>query len=388
MRNVARITSIILAAIGAMIDVLQAAAAPTYGLRDLGRDNWKYDLRWEVSSDEVLFGNIAEVVLLADGAVAVADVQLQAVLVFDRDGRMQSRIDVAGSGPGRLSRLGGICADGDDGLMLLQFLPGHVEMVRRDGTPVGSLFRRGSDDSAQGLVGIRQAPGLAVAALLDQSWGEGAETINRFRLAAVDRELQATTTIHDVTFATTARHGVVDETEGYFPLRAWTVIDEHTVALAPNREEYLIEVHDLRTGRTDRLARQVAPVRRSKTEIDRIKAGYVLHENGVRRQMEFRLYDTAEMIQDMTATPAGRLLLATAHRQAESRDGRLRIDLVDPKRRTCAEIEAVLRFDATVDRFFLLPSEDVVVIENGWGSLAADGGDVPAILYWARRRSR
>ena len=115
-----------------------AATIAQHPLDVLPPVTWRHALAWTHSSDNVLFGHLDDVDLLGDGTLAVTDVQLGQVLLIANGGVVQDVLAVAGEGPGRLTRLAGLCELPGEGLLLVQAWPGRGEVIARDGTPVRS----------------------------------------------------------------------------------------------------------------------------------------------------------------------------------------------------------------------------------------------------------
>jgi hypothetical protein len=351
---------------------------------------WDHRLVWSLSSDDVLFGQIAQAVLLDQGLLAVADRQLGQVLLIDDSGRVLDVLPTAGEGPGKVGHLTGLCAVSGGHLMLVQAWPGRAEIVRLDGTPVRSLAARGRErDGVVSLVQVAAGHGLVVGVIAAVRFLEDERSRNILRLGPLGEDLEPLGDVLRREATTVDRMGVIDETALDFPFHSWCILDGGHVAVAPDRTRYLVEVHDLDGGPPRVFSRDLDPLPRPAVEIERLRAGYMLEVDGRRRSLEVRHFLTAQMIQELVALDPSRLLLVTAYRDRDLRDdASARLDLVDLAAASVGAVEVSISWRPDRDRLVVLPNRDLVVLVAGhvvFGDRergpAADPV-APAIMYW------
>ncbi len=355
---------------------------------------WRHELAWKLSSDDVLFGRLAEVDLLADGVLAITDLQLGQVLLLAPDGTVLRVLEVAGEGPGRLSRPAGVCEWDAEHLLLWQAWPGRAEIVRRDGTPVRSLVLGGRDGRLNvgsilalagrrgGLVGVQ-----AEVEILDSQ-----QSLNVLRLCRFADDLVARHDILRCEVATVDRMGLVDETELDFPIHSWSLSGERRVVVAPRRACYRLETYADEHGVGEVFARDLPPLPRRQAEMDLLRAGFTLEVDGQRRAIDFVFHQTAQMIQEIVALDPRTLLLTTAYTfHALERPCTARLDLVDLDAATVREVRLEVPVSPDADRLLLLPNRDVVVLVGGGAALVRGDHEAtaepiaPSIAYWRFR---
>lgn len=360
-------------------------------LRELPPAAWRHELRWVVSSDDWLFGRIGDVDLLADGCLAVVDVQLGQVMIIGPDGSVDRVHAVAGEGPGHLARLTGLCERPGGELWLVQAWPGRVEVVRRDGTPVRSLRLLDASDRGrpQTLLGLTSGWDLLVGVQASVRERDGRTATNVLHLRCYDDDLQAFGDVLATTFVTEERMGFIDETAGYFPQTSWAVVDSGLVVVAPDRDAYRLELRSAAGAIQTTYVRALPPLPRAQEEKDRLAAGFSLEVNGQRRAIEFVFYETAEMIQAIVTLAPQRVLLRTAYCHAGPPAGAAaRLDLVDLAAGTVQEIRLAASVRPHVDRLVALPSGDLVVLKHCEEislrppSDAPHSAGAPEIQYW------
>jgi len=346
---------------------------------------WSYSPAWTLSSDDVLFGHIGGICQLDDGAIVLADVQLRRIIVIGRDGGVISEVAVAGDAPGELSAFAGACCRGDGEVLLVQLFPGRIESIDLHGTPLASLRR--ADDHADGALGfgaVKVSSGV-LGAVLTEFAQQSRNTIdNTLVLAALNGDLTVRGEVHAARFPTTMRQGVMDETEGYFPLQSWAFADSVTAVVAPHRDAMQLHVVDLRTGATTVASRDLAPRPRTAHEVERIEGRYAHIVNGVKQKVEFILFPTSELVQDMVAIGQRTVLMVTSHVAHTAPPGTIRLDLFDAGSLGFTEVAASIAYRPDRDRLFVLPSKDIVVVED----VDDIAGDVPRLRYWRLEESR
>lgn len=372
-----------------------AAATATSTLRELPPSLWTYTHTWSLSSDDVLFGVLIDVDQLAGGDLAFTDGRLGQVLIVDRDGQLRRTLEVAGEGPGRLTRLDALCELPSEDLLLVQAWPGRGEVVDRFGEPVRS--RRSATtrnlDGAPTWIAMASGYGMVAGVVAEVRREDPQVDRSVLRLMLLDPvTLEPGRELLRGEFANTTQMGLIDETVGYFPQRSWAIADQREVVVAPERERYLLEVHDRELGLVERHERPRRPVPRCRAEIERLKAGYTLEVNGQRQAITFVLHQTAEMIQGITALGPRTLLLQTAYTRHALPDGvTARYDLVDLKAGTVREVWLQVPHDAQADRLVLLPDGNLVVLTGampsgpGMPGPATDELLPPTIQFWTRQ---
>lgn len=381
--------------IAAFAILIAAGMAPAaeQTLRDLPPVEWRHELAWTLSSDDVLFGDLAAVVPLAGGEVALVDAQLGQLLFIGPDGDVRRRLDIAGEGPGRLARITGLCELPDDQLLLVQAWPGRGEIIARDGTPRRSV-RGGSgrdDASAPTWLAFQSSAGLVVGVTMEARIVPPTSSHSILRLGCfAPADLQPTAEVLRREFLIEERMGLLDETAADFPLTAWTIVDSSRVAVAPDRDRYRLLIHDLATGRAHAWSRDRQPLPRPQAEKDAFAAGFSLVVNGRPQAIEIVFHETAQMIQEITALAPDTLLLRTAYTFADLPVGTMaRLDLVDLDGGAVREITLTVPLNPWTDRLVVLPGRDILLLRHCGPAfpapptvVAVDSLDPPSLQRW------
>ncbi len=373
-----------------------AAATPVQELVRQPPVTWHHARAWSLSSDEVLFGRLADVIRLADGTLAVADGQLGQVLLLRTDGTLERTLPVAGEGPGRVPRLTGLARTATDELALVQAWPGRVEVVARDGTPRRSLRARANGQVGDGgvatllrlLAGAERWLGLLVH--VDHPRRRQVRT--SVTLAWLDhRDLARRGAVWGQEVITRIEPGVVDETAGHAPHRGWALLADGRAVVAPARAAYRLELHHPVHGLERVLIRTVPTFPRPAAEVARLRRGFRRTVDGRPRPVDLRCHETAEAITRVQVLDSGHVLVTSAHRRHDLPAGvSLRLDLVDLRAATVADVHLRIPRRWDQDALLVLPDRDVVVLREQAGCLSLMGawpdpqgsGRPPAIEYW------
>jgi len=370
-----------------------ATGAAPRRLVDLPVVRWRHTLAWTVSSDEVLFGQITDLVRLRDGAVAAADVQLGQVLVIAAGGTPVQTLAVSGDGPGQVRQLTSLAETATGDLLLVQAWPGRVEAIARDGTPLRSLRPLAKDRQVPVLLRVAPARdlwlGLTVFVRAESPRTE--RTV--LELAWLDpRDLSPIGAVLRRETATEIRPAHVDETASYAPRRAWAILPDGRAVVAPDRDAYRLEVHAPLVGTVAALVRDHTPLPRPDAEAALIRRAFRLEVDGRPRPIEFTLFATAEAIQTIVALDERRLVVGSARTfHALPAGASARCDLVDLAAATVREVLVGVPCVPWRDALVVLDNRDAVVVRHGFGGLAAAGfgplpgedpAGAPVIEYW------
>jgi len=369
------------------------AVAPVALAEADGIEVWRHARRWTVSSDDVLFQRIVRARIDVAGRVTVADAQLLRLLTFGADGELVRRIDLEGEGPGTVRTLVDVFTTPAGDLAVVQNWPGRIVTLSPDGAPRGTAeLARENDAGFLGLGNFDCGGGtVAGVTVLFRNVGRQVQRTTTSLAICDPQRLRPRTVVLERTLEERPRPRVIDETAGYFPNRSWTVSATGDVIVAPDRDRYRLEVHGP-GGRLKRvLTRDVTAPRRSRREIAQLKAGFSLVENGVAQELEFRLYETAELIQAMVPLRDGGVLLRTA---CETRDLPVgvtaRFDRVDLARGRVTEVHVAVPWNPWRDDAYVLPTGDLLIVRGGRPQPPGEEGTLepPALEFWARREGR
>ncbi len=389
-----------LLASGLLAGGLAALAAPVQVLEPAPPVTWRHALAWTLSSDDVLFGRVVDLLQLADGSLAVADGQLGQVLVLERDGTVARILPVAGEGPGQVIRLTGLAETADGELVLVQAWPGRAEVVARDGTPRRSLRAQmtatGGDGAVATLLRLVAGRDRWLGLLVRVDHPDRRRSRTRVDLAWLDPdrlEIEAAAMHQEV--VAEIRPGVVDETAGHAPHRGWTLLADGRALVAPARDAYRLELHHPERGLQHAFTRRVPTYPRPAREIEGLRRGFRRTVDGREVPVDLRYHETAEAVTGVQALGQRQVLVTSAHRFADLPPGvGIRLDLLDlaaPGAATVADVHLGIPLRPDRDELMVLPDRDVVVLRDLPGCLSLMGSwpgsggseEPPAIEYWS-----
>ncbi len=346
-----------------------AAGTITIDLREL----------WRVGADdeEVLLGLPSAAVRDADGNLYLVDLQLATVHVFAPDGTFLRDIGREGEGPGELRRPAGIVLMPDGRLGVAQRFPGRIVLLHPDGTPAGTLLP-GGDATAGGFSSldlVRQRSGVLVVRGARMSRGDGVFR-REIYVAVLDGDGRERARLYGHAQVSDMSRPRFVEKDSYAPPVA--LGPGGTIYLAPERDRYVVRVHDGNGQPLYEITRAWTPRRRTAEEKDRVGRNIMFRRNGRRVRVEREVCDTDPAISALRVTATGELwVLARSGNEPPEPDGFQTWDVFD--RDGHYRYRAAIACEGDPDQDRLLPVDDTtwVLVRGARSAMEAlrGGGD-------------
>lgn len=339
---------------------------------EIGRDANACDVEmaklWELSCDDedIVFGRISGGKVGTDGNAYLLDSQLKRILVIDRVGNVVRTIGREGPGPGELANPTDVIVYGKLGLIVVEHWPSRLVGMTYAGEPLVTIDpSHDLDDYAIYVVHKADySSGRLVCMMSHKTYSGGKESIT-CRLARLsDRgeiEREYLRWSHEYRF----RRDVVDETSGYFPAQAWCLLSDGTLAVAPTRDKYLIELYGVDGDLLRTIGSDFRSPKRTAAELNKIRTMKKKIVNGREVPLQFNLEETDPAILSMQVLDDGSLWVATAMHIRDLAPGEAgRYDVFS--RNGVFVGQHVLHFtnDPSRDRFWLLNDGSVLQVKN------------------------
>lgn len=352
--------------------VLFLSHSPAIGddARVFGVDSERVDLtiQWVLSGDDedIVFGLIGGADVDPDGNVYVLDSQLKSVFVVDPQGEIVRRMGRAGSGPGELMNPSDLILGLDGEVLISEHWPSRIVWLRGDGNPFRTIDPSMDlmDYAIYVIHKVDYSSGV-LASMMSQRNYEGGKEFQISRMVSLGNDSKIATeymtwkTEHD------SRREVIDETAGYFPARAWCLLSDGTLAIAPNRDEFLIEFYNPNGHLLDELKLDYRSPKRTSDEIDRIKQMKKKFVNGKEVPLNFKLEDSDPAIIDMQRQLDGTVWVATSMSSRDLPHGvSARYLVVEDKGSILREVLLSFENRKYFDRFWLLRDGSVLQAKN------------------------
>lgn len=277
-----------------------------------------------IDDEENLLGVVDRVLADDEGNVYLLDIQLVEVLVYDRDGEYVHSLGKRGDGPGEVRRAGGVMFLPDGTLGILQPFPGRIVKVHLDGTPAGEI-RPGQDDpTSGGFFAVNSAACLGDRLVL----GASRMTRDEDRFTAVnflgdfDTDGKSGAVYLETSFTRERGRFEFVEKEFYFPHQAWALGPDGRVFVAPERNEYRIEVHGAGDGPERVITRDYESWERTADEMALAEqTAFPFRRGRNRGNMKTVMESTEPDIAAMRAAPDGSLWILPSRGLREQPEG-------------------------------------------------------------------
>lgn len=331
--------------------------------------------------DEVFFGVIDAVARDREGNVLLADVQLMQVDVVAPDGRLVQVLGRQGEGPGEITRLGGVLPLPDGTVGLVQLMPGRVVKVDGDGLPAGEIVPRWADEGGRLMLAeIRLADQRLIAAGRRMSRRDETFLMDLW-IAELDDHGAVGQIFYREERERNLRSGTVSELDGdWAGENRWTATADGRVIVAPDRDEYRLEIHGP-AGLERTVTRAFTTRRRTEAEKEEVRARFGRFRGGRRggpANFEVEVAGTAPAIRGLYAMPGGEIWVRTSRSDRDQPEGVLvTYDVLDAEGNFTRQIAVACEGVAGRDALFPLGGGEFVLIKGHADAVAAMRGSTP-----------
>jgi len=273
--------------------------------------------------EENLLGVVDRVLADDEGNLYLLDIQLVEVLVYDADGEYIHSLGKQGDGPGELRRANQVMFLPDGTVGIVQPFPGRVVKVDFEGLPAGEIRPGGDDPTSGGFFSINSAASYGDRIVLGgarMSRDEEKFTATNFLGEFSDDGVAGRVYLEKVTTRQRGRREFVEK-EWYFPHQAWALDGAGRVYVAPERNEYRIEVYGAPGDPERTLSRDFESWRRTDQEMERARQIAVPFMRRNRGNINFVMEPTEPDISALRATPDGSLWVLSSRGTREQPAG-------------------------------------------------------------------
>ncbi len=310
-------------------------AAPSEGVRTIElKEQWRAGGE---DDEEVFFGLITQTLADDEGNTYLLDTQLSQVYVFDADGAFVHPLSREGEGPGEITRPTDMLMLDDGILGLVQAFPGKIIKIDLEGNPAGDFSPHIGDAAAGGFLAVIDAKSCNGRFYLGGSHttmhegGTGRTTrqfVGLFKDDGGDDVI-----FHETSFSMEFDNLKIREVDQYTPSRrVWAVYPDGRVVLAPERNEYRLNVYNP-DGTLERvIEREFESRPRNDLENKRIDAIFAAQTRNIPIEIDFTKAETEQDIATISLDDDGYLWVQTSRSGFEQPAGvMLTFDIFDPE---------------------------------------------------------
>ena len=268
---------------------------------------------WRIGGDdeeEVLLGVVFDAMAGPHGDLFLIDRQLSQVLRYSSEGELLTTLGRQGDGPGELNLPTGMLLLEDGQIGVIQGFPGKIIILNEDGTPGGEIHVGGSAEEG-GFNFVRELArsgdhlvGARGRATFDQETGKSVTTST---LAIMDLEGKDQVVVVEHIQENDMARQVLDEAADFSELDEWTVGDDGLLYTFPVRDQYTINVRNLKGELVRVMTREFQPRKRTQEDKDELVSGMIIVMNGVRQEVENKALDHDPAVMGLNVARDGRL---------------------------------------------------------------------------------
>ena len=270
--------------------------------------------QWRVGGDEdedIIFGVLRDIAIDRSNNVYLLDIQLNQVMVFDREGTFLRTIGREGEGPGEFRRPSSFFITPEGKIAVVQAMPGKIVLLNPDGTPAGEFKTPAAGDGGMRMFWTAGSAGNSVVLGTNQfSQREGA-----FHYAAqfllLDASGKSRTILHEKSGKRDMANMGFDEKES-FRLQ-WTSGSDGRVYIAADFDAYRINCYGP-SGALERvIEREYTHRERSKKEMEENKPRIMLRNDRGTQRPKVTASPTDPDVLRMFAREDGTLWVISSH---------------------------------------------------------------------------
>ncbi len=283
----------------------------------LGKEQLKLTELWRTGGEDedVIFGEIVDVVTDAAGNYYILDNQLCQVMVFSPIGEFQRTLSREGEGPGEIQQPIDLLLLPDESRGIAMGFPGKIVRIKYNDAPMGTLYPVG--DPADGgfgvLRGARYNDGiLAACGGYIEFSGEGGGSNNR-NISLTDLSCSERTSILEKSTPMLFAERKYIEADEYYVTGRWDLSPDGRIYAAANRDRYEISFYDKAGQLSGIIERDYEPRRRTQAEKDLVGSDMQVEINGEQIEFDRFVEDYDECISRLFIADDGTLWVQTAH---------------------------------------------------------------------------
>jgi hypothetical protein len=321
---------------------------------------------WRAGAEEngPIFGVVIQALTDDEGRVYLLDQQLNTVLVFGPDGRFLKTIAREGDGPGEIRQPNGMTMLPDGTIGISKAHSGQLVRLDRDGIPQTNVEARPPEDDGGGMVwleGVGCRGGSLVFLCHRMSHATGRQK-TLYYLAGFDWGGREKCRYFEKEMVDNFADFRINEVEYYFPRgRLWTIGPDGRVYLAPERNEYRVNVY-APDGKLERIIeRNFEPVRRDRQEKKATRKAY--EEWYATLSPKIELEDVEPAISRMMIDADSQLWVLSSAGVREQPDGIMATyDVFDSMGRFVRQVAVACAGDGRLDDLFFLGGNRLLMV--------------------------
>jgi len=375
--------------------VTKNGATPTEGVQTIVLEE-----QWRVGGedDDIFFGTVSGAVSADNGNLYVLDGQLSQIQAYSPDGEWLMTLSGEGDGPGEVRNPGGIFVDRAGELCMLNGMRGQIVRVNPDNTPAEVL--QYTNEAGGGMTimlgGTVAGDGFMLAGI-NIIFGQGGGSGQKYFLTRCDAQGTAQHTILEKMHPIDYSDFVLDELSMDFAWNRWTVDADGRMYVAPDRNDYRIEVYSPQGELEHVISREYESFPRDE-ELKRL-ATLVIEGVGAYHPVPLKGVTIEEFepdIMSMWMTPEGELWVHTSRGINEAPAGAYALyDVFSPEGEFVRQVAVECEADAKKDSLAMLDDGRIVVVTgilDAWLSQqsverseeekdAADANPLEVVIY-------
>ncbi len=269
---------------------------------------------WRVGGDDdedIIFGVLRDIAIDRSGNVYLLDVQLNQVMVFDREGTFLRTIGREGEGPGEFRRPSSFFITPEGKIAVVQAMPGKIVLLNADGTPAGDLKTPDASDGGMRMFWAAGSAGNSVVLGTNEFSQRDGAFYYAARLLLLDASGKSRTVLHEKSGKRDMANMGFDEKESF---RAqWASGGDGRVYIATDFDAYRINCYSP-SGTLERvIEREYAHRDRSKEEMEENKPRIVLRNDRGTQRPKVIASPTDPDVLRMFARDDGSLWVISSH---------------------------------------------------------------------------
>ena len=240
---------------------------------------------WRVGGDDdddIIFGVLRDIAIDRSGNVYLLDVQLNQVMVFDREGTFLRTIGREGEGPGEFRRPSSFFITPEGKIAVVQAMPGKIILLNPDGSPAGDFKTPDASDGGMRMFWAAGSAGNSVVLGTNEFSQRDGSFNYAARFLLLDASGKSRTVLHEKSGKRDMANMGFDEKES-FRLQ-WASGSDGRVYIAADFDAYTINCYGP-SGALERvIEREYAHRGRSKKEMEENKPRIVFrNDRGIQR---------------------------------------------------------------------------------------------------------